>query len=94
MNSMTCVVKKQQESSHYSGIKVSVLCLSPCVIWLFVLECCADNIFMYVEEIISPDHTDVFLVLPQKDFSFSCIAYIPVLSNGKHLDSKVSTYII
>lgn len=42
---------------------------------LFVLECCADNIFMHVEEIISPDHTGVFLVLPQKDFSFSCIVY-------------------
>lgn len=49
---------------------------------------------MYVEEIISPDHTGVFLVLPQKDFSFSCVAYIPVLSNGKHFGSKVSTYII
>lgn len=44
---------------------------------------------MYVEEIISPDHTGVFLVLPQKDFPFSCVACI--LSNGKHFHSKVRT---
>lgn len=90
-NSVTCVVKISECQNNKSQAIIVIL-RSQSYVYLvrhfFVLECCADNIFKYVKEIISPDHRGVFLVLPQKTFLLTALH---ILSTDKHFDSKVST---
>lgn len=57
---------------------------------LFVLECCANNILMYIEEIISPDHTGVSCFTSERLFfqlhcMYSVLVNILILKSVHYL---------